>query len=195
MTETSARRLPKAERREQLLETALEIVREEGTDALTLGHVAERAGVTKPIAYEHFKTRSGLLVALYERMDELPRAKMVDALERTSKLPEIARVASQAYIGCYTSLGPEWYAVSAALAGSEEMEATRRACLANYAEIFRAALAPHSKLSKRALYLRCVGIIGAAEGMAQEMLQRRTTEAAAVDALTTLITSWIAQEH
>ncbi len=93
-------------------------------------------------------------------------------------------------MSCYTSLGPEWYAVSAALAGSEEMEATRQDCVQTYAEIFREALAPHSKLSKRALDLRCVAIIAVADGLAQEMLGKRTTEAAAVDALTSLIESW-----
>jgi AcrR family transcriptional regulator len=194
MSETSNKRLPKAERREQLLETALEIVREEGTDALTLGHLADRAGVTKPIAYEHFKTRAGLLVALYKRMDEHPRATLIEALKRTSKLSELARVASHAYMSCYTSLGPEWYAVSAALAGSEEMEATRLECIQDYAEIFREALAPHSKLSKRVLHVRCIGIIAAADGIAQEMLRKRTSEAAAIDALASLIHSWISAQ-
>src|SRR5688500_17488341 len=80
MAESSSKRLSKAERRAQLLDTALDVVRDEGTDALTLARVAERAGVSKPIAYQHFETRGGLLVALYERMDEAPRAKLVAAL-------------------------------------------------------------------------------------------------------------------
>ena len=42
-TETK-RRLTKEARREQLLETALDIVREQGPDALTLGYLAERSG-------------------------------------------------------------------------------------------------------------------------------------------------------
>eukprot|EP01042_Synura_sphagnicola_P030944 gene30944-39846_t len=40
----SARKLPKQERREQLLACAQEMIREEGTEALTLARVAERAG-------------------------------------------------------------------------------------------------------------------------------------------------------
>ncbi|RKH92133.1 TetR/AcrR family transcriptional regulator, partial [Corallococcus sp. AB038B] len=76
MSEPQARKLPKAQRREQLLDIAQTIVREEGTDALTLGYLAERAGVSKPIAYEHFKTRSGLLIALYAQID----ARQVSAL-------------------------------------------------------------------------------------------------------------------
>jgi AcrR family transcriptional regulator len=47
---SSPSRLSKAERRQQLLDTALAIVREEGADRLTLGHLAARAGVSKPIA-------------------------------------------------------------------------------------------------------------------------------------------------
>ncbi|MBC8136296.1 MAG: helix-turn-helix transcriptional regulator, partial [Fibrella sp.] len=56
--------MSKAQRREQLLQVAYEIIRSEGTDELTLARVAEQAGVTKPIAYEHFGSRSGLLIAL-----------------------------------------------------------------------------------------------------------------------------------
>ncbi|WP_414693623.1 MULTISPECIES: TetR family transcriptional regulator [unclassified Plantibacter] len=41
------RRLPGSERRALLLDVARVLIREEGTDALTLGRVAERAGVAK----------------------------------------------------------------------------------------------------------------------------------------------------
>ncbi|WP_413733412.1 TetR/AcrR family transcriptional regulator [Sodalis sp. RH21] len=60
-TKPSSGRLSKAERRRQLLDTVLVIIREEGADRLTLGHLAVRAGVSKPITYEHFNTRAGLL--------------------------------------------------------------------------------------------------------------------------------------
>jgi AcrR family transcriptional regulator len=60
MSVQQPKRLPKEQRREQLLDTALAIVREQGTDAITLSYVAERAGVSKPIAYGHFGTRAGL---------------------------------------------------------------------------------------------------------------------------------------
>ncbi|UQA60584.1 TetR/AcrR family transcriptional regulator [Polyangium aurulentum] len=192
MSETPSRRLSKAERREQLLETALAIVREEGTDALTLGRVAERAGVTKPIAYEHFKTRSGLLIAMCEHIDVRQRALMFAALERApARLADIARIASSAYMHCYTSVGPEWYAITAALKGDEEMEAYRQRVLDEYAAIYRDAFAAYAKLPKRELHLRCVGIIGAAESIASEMLRGRTSEAAAAEALASLIVAWL----
>ena len=41
------KRLRKEDRRVQLLEVARGIVRQQGTEALTLGYLAERANVTK----------------------------------------------------------------------------------------------------------------------------------------------------
>ena len=60
------KRLRKEDRRVQLLEVARGIVRQQGTEALTLGYLAERANVTKPIPYDHFGDREGLLMALYQ---------------------------------------------------------------------------------------------------------------------------------
>jgi AcrR family transcriptional regulator len=192
MNETSAKRLSKAERREQLLETALMIVKEEGTDVLTLGYLAERAGVSKPIAYEHFKSRSGLLIALYNQIDDRQVAALLHALERTPRrLDDVARVVSSAYMNCYMSAGPEWHAISAALKGDDEMDAFQQELIDSYVSLYRDAFAPYSDLPKDELHLRCVGIIGAAEAISREMIRGRITEATAAACLASLIVKWI----
>ncbi|WP_395674565.1 TetR/AcrR family transcriptional regulator [Inquilinus sp.] len=188
MSSAPARKLPKAERRDQLLDTALAIVREEGTDALTLAHVAERAGVSKPIAYEHFGTRSGLLIALYERIDDRQVAALLEALERTPRrLEDVARVMSDAYMACYLTAGPEALAIAAALSGDGEMEAFHQRLLDRYVAFYQDALAPYSALPPKALHLRCVGLIGAAEAICRDMLRGRVDEARATDTLAALI--------
>ncbi|OJH35635.1 TetR/AcrR family transcriptional regulator [Cystobacter ferrugineus] len=188
MSETSSKKLPKAQRRDQLLDIAQTIVREEGTDALTLGYLAERAGVSKPVAYEHFKTRSGLLIALYAEIDARQVKVLQDALERTRRrLEDVARVVSHAYMNCYTSVGPEWHAISAALKGDEEMEAFQRELIDSYVALYCEAFAPYTSLSKEELRLRCVGIIGAAEAISREMIRGRVEEAKAAATLATLI--------
>ncbi|WP_244495233.1 TetR/AcrR family transcriptional regulator [Ensifer sp. Root423] len=53
-----------------MLNVAMEIVRNQGADELTLGTLAGKAGVSRPIAYEHFSTRAGLLVALFKRLED-----------------------------------------------------------------------------------------------------------------------------
>ncbi|MEU4580093.1 TetR/AcrR family transcriptional regulator [Nonomuraea sp. NPDC023979] len=184
---TGSTRLSKQARREQLLDTALAIVRAHGTDGLTLLSLAEAAGVSRPIVYDHFGTRPGLLIALYRRLDERHRAASEEALRGAPAVPgEIARVLSAAYFACATDI-PEWHAVSAALKGNPEMEAIERDLFDDYAELMATALRPHTGLPPEALRLRCAGVLGAADALAAELNQGRATAAEAAEALTALI--------
>src|SRR5690606_40448965 len=74
------RRLSRPERHRQLLDTAWRLVREAGTGALTLGRPADEAGVTKPVTYDHFGSRAGLLAALYREYDANQTSLMAAAL-------------------------------------------------------------------------------------------------------------------
>ncbi|MEU2034127.1 TetR/AcrR family transcriptional regulator [Nocardia amamiensis] len=186
MTATPTR-LSKQARREQLLDTAIAIVRSEGADGLTLPTLAEAAGVSRPIVYDHFGTRSGLLLALYRRLDERHRAATTQALRGAAPTPdEIARVMSTAYFACATDM-PEFNAVSAALKGNPEMEAIQHEMLDSYTDLMAAALLPHSGLTVEALRLRCVGVLGAGEAIAAELNLGRATTTDAITALTDLI--------
>lgn len=187
-----SRRLPRAERRQQLLDVARAIVRDEGTDALTLVSLAERADVTRPVAYEHFKTRPGLLIALARNIDdrqvELFRAELAQTEPR---LAEVARDASRTYMRCVTQVGREWHAITAALQGDEEMDAAQREILARYADMYCEVLAPCTKVPRRELRKRCVAIIGAAEALAREMLLEQLEEDVAASTLRSLIVAWL----
>lgn len=184
---TTSTRLPKQARREQLLDTAVTIVRLHGTDGLTLVTLAEAAGVSRPIVYDHFGTRPGLLLALYRRLDERHRAAIVQALEEAAPTAdEAARVISAAYFACATDM-PELNAVSAALKGNPEMEAVQREMLDGYTELMAAALLPYSGHTPEALRLRCAGVLGAAEAMAAELNRGRVSADDTVTALTDLI--------
>lgn len=190
-TETR-RRLTKEARREQLLETALDIVREQGPDALTLGYLAERAGVSKPITYEHFETRSGLLVALYRRIDGAQVRALQESLAVKGRtLDEVARLIARAYMTCHSNWGPEGHAIAGALMGDAQMGAVQQELLDNCVGIFAEALAPHSKLARKALRQRCVGIVGAAEALSLDMTRGRMPQAAAIDNLAALLVNGI----
>lgn len=57
-------RLPAAERREQLLRTAVPVFADKGFHATSMNDVAEAAGVTKPVLYQHFSSKRELFVEL-----------------------------------------------------------------------------------------------------------------------------------
>lgn len=102
------RRLSRDERQRQLLEVAWRLVREEGTEALTLGRLAEQAGVTKPVVYDHFGTRARLLAALYQDYDLRQTALMEAALEASeATLEGRADVIARAYVDCVMQQGRE----------------------------------------------------------------------------------------
>ncbi|WP_291113430.1 TetR/AcrR family transcriptional regulator [Hydrogenophaga sp.] len=140
------KRLSKEDRNRQLMEVAWSIVRGEGTDALTLGYLAERAGVTKPVVYDHFGTRTGLLSALYEEYDNRQHALMDEALQASGKsLPAVAKVIATTYLNCVMAMGREMPGVSAALAGSPELDALKKKLEAAFQAKCQAALQPFAK--------------------------------------------------
>lgn len=183
-----SKRMTNEERRSQLLRTAFEIVSEEGTEALTLARVAERAGVTKPIAYDHFGTRSGLLIAMYEDYDRKQTEAMHAALaEGGETIGDVAEILSAAYIDCAVSCGPENGAITAALAGTQEMEELLQSCRAAYMEDCRNAFAPFVEMEPQELSSIMVGIVGAAEALSQSAAAGRMTRNEAVRALSSMM--------
>ena len=72
-------RLPRRERRVQLLESALEVFVNHGYHAAAMDDIAERAGVSKPVLYQHFPGKLELYLALLDAscdriIDECRRA-------------------------------------------------------------------------------------------------------------------------
>lgn len=158
------KRLSKEERNRQLLDVAWSIVRSAGTDALTLGHLAECAGVTKPLVYDHFGTRTGLLGVLYAEYDHRQHERMDDALRTAGKtLPAVAKVIAAAYVSCVMEMGREMPGVSAALAGSPELEALKKKHEAAFLAKCQATLQPFAKQPLGAAAMRAM--LGAAEAV------------------------------
>jgi AcrR family transcriptional regulator len=61
---TPAKRLPADRRREQLLDMALKLFASRGFNATTMEDIAEAAGVTKPLLYQHFDSKRALYLEL-----------------------------------------------------------------------------------------------------------------------------------
>jgi AcrR family transcriptional regulator len=62
-----APRLPPEQRREQLIDAALNVILEQGYGRVSVEAVAREAGVTRPVVYDHFPNLARLLHALVER--------------------------------------------------------------------------------------------------------------------------------
>jgi AcrR family transcriptional regulator len=69
-------RLPAQQRRAQLLAVATEVFAERGFHATSMDEVAEAAGVTKPVLYQHFPSKRALYRELLDDVD----AQLVSSL-------------------------------------------------------------------------------------------------------------------
>ncbi|WP_420962960.1 TetR/AcrR family transcriptional regulator [Brucella sp. IR073] len=165
--ETSPRqRLTREERYRQLIAVAWTIVEEEGTEALTLGRLAVKAGVTKPVVYDHFQDRNGLLAALYREFDARQNALIDAAIAGSADTPTVrAKVIADAYVDCVLAQGREIPDVIAALSGSPELERVKREGESAFLAKCRNALEPASPYGHVSLAgLRAM--LGAAEALA-----------------------------
>jgi AcrR family transcriptional regulator len=161
-------RLSKELRHAKLLEAARELIRDSGTDEFTLGRLAERAGVTKPLVYNHFGDRAGVLAELYREFEARQRETLAAALkDATPELSTVAGLVAGAQIECCIAEGRELADVVSALAGSATLSHVRQEAEDAYLVMCRAALEPFSgPIDPAGLN----AIIGAGEALARGAL-------------------------
>ncbi|MCW2758297.1 MAG: fadR 1 [Nocardioidaceae bacterium] len=76
-------RMPRRARRAQLLEAALEVFSVQGYHAAAMDEIADRAGVSKPVLYQHFPGKLDLYLALLDQACDTIIGSSRDALAST----------------------------------------------------------------------------------------------------------------
>jgi AcrR family transcriptional regulator len=158
---------------------------------LTLGRLAEQAGVTKPVVYDHFTTRPGLLAALYQEFDARQTALMDAALQTSEPtLASKATVIASSYVDCVLLQGREIPGVIAALTSSPELEKIKREYEAIFMDKCRNALLPYAGTGVIApASLRAM--LGAAEALSHAAATGEITPVQAQDELFAMIVAMV----
>jgi AcrR family transcriptional regulator len=73
-------RMTGQQRRAQLLDVARQLFAERGFEAASIEEIAHRAGVSKPIVYEHFGTKEGIYEVVKDREVQRLIAQITDSL-------------------------------------------------------------------------------------------------------------------
>src|SRR5216684_8034937 len=88
-------RLPKPARRRQLLAAAQEVFVAQGYHAAAMDEIAERAGVSKPVLYQHFPGKLELYLALLdesvEALTDTVRAALASTADNSERVPATFR--------------------------------------------------------------------------------------------------------
>ena len=94
-----ATRLPREQRRQQVLAAALEIFSTVGYHAASMDDIADRAGVSKPVLYQHFTSKLDLYLDLLDVAIEDLLAAAREALTHTNDNRERVASWASAYFG------------------------------------------------------------------------------------------------
>lgn len=91
-------RMPRSERRAQLLEAAQAVFVERGYHAAAMDDIAEHAGVSKPVLYQHFPGKLDLYLALLDAHCETLEQLVRDAMSQpTDSNEDRVRATASAY--------------------------------------------------------------------------------------------------
>lgn len=126
MTTKPRKRLPGAERRELILESAARLFGERGYRGTTLDEIAAASNVTKPILYRHFASKKALYLALLERhRDDLPR--FFEHVPTDLPFEERVEAILEAWFAYVEEHGYAWRMLFRDSGGDAEVHAFRRA--------------------------------------------------------------------
>ncbi len=97
--------------KQALLEASIELIREEGVDALTVAEVGRRVGVSSAAPYKHFADRQALLRALAEEGNRRLGEVLVAATQGLTDPREAFRRTGVAYI-CWAAENPALHRIA-----------------------------------------------------------------------------------
>src|SRR6187397_1360566 len=83
-TTPRGQRMPRSERRAQLLDAAQAVFVQSGYHSAAMDEIADRAGVSKPVLYQHFPGKLDLYLALIDHHRGLLEQAVRDALASTT---------------------------------------------------------------------------------------------------------------
>ncbi len=90
-------RLPRSVRRAQLLESALDVFVAQGYHAAAMDDIADAAGVSKPVLYQHFPSKLELYLALLDSVCDQVVAAVRVALASTTVNKERVAATTEAF--------------------------------------------------------------------------------------------------
>jgi len=173
-TRPRSNRLPRHERRRQLLDAALEVFVSQGYHAAAMDEIAERAGVSKPVLYQHFPGKLELYLALLDESVDTLVETVRDALRSNADPKQRVAATFGAYFEYVGGQGQAYRLVfesdlSNETAVRDRLDRAQREC----ADMVSHAVREDAGLSDDEAHLLSVGMVGMAQVTARYWLDTR----------------------
>jgi AcrR family transcriptional regulator len=169
-------RLPRGARRLQLLQAAQEVFVAQGYHAAAMDDIADRAGVSKPVLYQHFPGKRELYLALLEQQVTSLTDRVREAMEGTDDNRARVNGAVGAYFDFINAEGAAFRLVfESDLRNDEDVrelaDRGQRACVEAIAEV----IAADTGVDRERALLLASGMGGLAENSARWWLPQKGT--------------------
>jgi AcrR family transcriptional regulator len=165
-------RLPRQARRRQLLGAAQEVFVSQGYHAAAMDEIAERAGISKPVLYQHFPSKLELYLALLDESVDALIDTVRSALSSTSDNKQRVAATFGAYFGFVANQGGAYRLVfesdlSNEPAVRERLDRSVQEC----AEMIGQVIKGDTDIPEDAAHLLGVGLVGTAQVSARYWLR------------------------
>lgn len=183
-TSAPRQRMARADRRDQLLAVAEKEFVERGYALASMDDLADRAGVTKPVLYDHFGSKDGLLAAILGQTGADLLAATSAATQGKSSSQEQLAAGLLAYFGFVERRRSAWALLLREVAPGTLAAAAVDAVRQSQVDLVAAAVADHLPSRDAALAEVYAHVVtGAAERLAAVRLEDPgfTAEAATAD--------------
>jgi AcrR family transcriptional regulator len=169
-------RLPRLARRRQLLDAATEVFVARGYHAAAMDEIAERAGVSKPVLYQHFPGKQDLYLALLDESVDLLVEAVTGAVRSTNDNRQRVNATFAAYFGYVAEHKGTFKLVfesdfSSDPAVRARLEEATRVC----ADLISQVIRDDAGLADDEAYLLAIGMLGMAQVSARYWLSTLDT--------------------
>jgi AcrR family transcriptional regulator len=195
-------RLPRHERRRQLLDAALEVFVERGYHAAAMDEIAERAGVSKPVLYQHFPGKLELYLALLDESVDGVVETVREALRSTTENKQRVGATFEAYFEFVGGRGQAYRLVfESDLSNEPAVRARLDRAQLECAEMVSQVVREDAGLSDEEAHLLSIAMVGMAQVSARYWLSSHghITRQAAEQMVARLawrgISGWPRSEH
>lgn len=167
---TGTSRLSAADRREQLLAVALKVFAQRGYHSTSMNDIADAAGVTKPVLYQHFDSKRALYTATLEAVGEA----MISALtSATSASPSGKEQTAAGMVAYFRWVATDPDAFSLLFGGGTRRDEEFAAVAQKVEKAAAELIAPLIEAGVDAEYQRMVAhaLIGMSEGVSRHLIR------------------------
>src|SRR5580658_1585074 len=178
--QVSARRLTAEQRRQQLVTVALELFARRGYRSTTMDDIAEAAGVTKPLVYQHFSSKRALYLELVNSIAQELLSAVKSAVLRAEGPRQQVEMGFAAYFRLVINREAE-FRLLYGRDHADDKELGR--ALRTVEDAIAAAIEPliDAGLDDDHRQLLAYAVVGMAEGASRQFMEQRLRVAVAVE--------------